>query len=157
MDNIEEFLEYKDGSLFWKVSRNQLAKEGSEAGRVDSSGYKRFVFNGKRYLVHRAIYFIHNKKLPKYLDHINGDKLDNRIENLREVTAQQNAFNKKTQRELPKNVFLKGNRFIVKLRLNGKLINFGSYVDLELAELVAIEARDKYHKEFSLERRKLLD
>lgn len=158
MVNISDYLEYKEGLLFWKQSRgNQFTREGSEAGKVDSSGYKRLVFNGKRYLAHRVIFFLHNKYLPKYVDHINGDRLDNRIENLREVTAQQSAFNTITNRILPKNVYKKLNRYVVKLRLNGKLYYFGSFKDLELAEIVAEEARDKYHGMYSVDRRSQLN
>lgn len=139
-------VEYKDGKLFWKTSNNQHPV-GQEVGSEQPDAYSRFTYKGKHWLLHRAIFYYHNGYLPKYVDHINGDRSDNRIENLRPATASQNCYNQKGKgtKTLPKNVFAKCGKYFVALRLKGKLVRFGTYADLELADLVATEARDLYH------------
>lgn len=55
-----------------------------------------FAMHPKRFkvLVHRLIFLMHHAYLPENVDHINGDKTDNRIENLRAATATQNKYNR---------------------------------------------------------------
>ena len=81
------------GKLYWSVPNNGRIKVGQEAGTVTKDGYKRFMYKGKPYLVHRVIWFIEHGSWPSIIDHINRDKLDNRIENLREATFSQNRYN----------------------------------------------------------------
>ena len=97
---------------------------------------------------------MHYGYLPKYIDHVDGDSVNNRIENLREATNQQNAYNQKLRKNSTSGV--KGvnwdkdtNKWRVRIQINGKHTHIGSFEDLMLAELVAVEARDKYHKEFA--------
>ena len=58
-----------------------------------SCGYKRLWFNGKLWLQHRLIYFITHGYLPKRLDHIDRNKLNNKIENLRPAAQSHNVVN----------------------------------------------------------------
>ena len=152
---LHELFEYKDGHLYWKVSRSQRVKVGNKAGGVHKpSGYYHIEFNSKKYKGHRLIFLMHHGNLPKVIDHIDGDKLNNKIENLREATQQQNCYNsgmKKLNTSGVKNVHLHKptNKWLVQLMVNGKKKYFGLYEDLELADLVAQEARDKYFGEFA--------
>lgn len=67
-----------------------------ETGFIDSNGHLQIKINGKKYLAHRmAFLFIYNY-IPENIDHINGDKKDNSILNLRECTKSQNAANTKS-------------------------------------------------------------
>ena len=61
---------------------------------MKNSGYLGFRFEGKDYRTHRVVWEIHNGKIPKdkVIDHINANKVDNRIENLQLVTAQENSL-----------------------------------------------------------------
>lgn len=70
---------------------------GTEAGvATDTHGYKAITVFNKRYLVHRLIWAIHYGVWPSgQIDHINGDRSDNRIENLRDVSQSQNQKNAK--------------------------------------------------------------
>lgn len=68
---------------------------GSALGSKSKRGYMVHSFHGKPWSVHQFVWLWHYGKLPKMLDHINGDKLDNRIENLREVTHTEQNRNRK--------------------------------------------------------------
>lgn len=92
---------YRDGILYWNPEiRGRNLFPGSEAGyiRYTKNGkgkYKTVSLRRKRYLVHRIIFAINHGYFHIFVDHINGDILDNRIENLRPVTAQDNSKNQK--------------------------------------------------------------
>lgn len=151
---LKELFEYRDGKLFWKTSRKNQIKINTEAGCVSTSGYCDIRVNNKLYRAHRLIFLMLKGYLPKYIDHINRIKDDNRIENLRECTQSENLRNTKTYSNNTSGV--KGvswkkdkNKWQAFIYLEGKQKNLGHYDDLELAELVAQEARIKYHGDFA--------
>jgi hypothetical protein len=140
-----QLLAYKDGKLFWK-------KSGKEAGSLNVDGYIRVQVKNNRYAAHRLVFFIHHGYIPRVIDHINGMKSDNRIENLRSADHCRNGMNQKLNicnTSGHKNVFRQNNKWCVRLKINGKNTWFGGYDDMELADLVATEARNKHHKEFA--------
>jgi hypothetical protein len=79
--------DYKDGKLIRKAT-------GKEAGGYDDKGYRRIRIDGKIYKTHRLVWLWHTGKMPDlYVDHINHKVDDNRIENLRLATHQENKRN----------------------------------------------------------------
>lgn len=95
--NWNDIFKYNDGNLIWNVSTSNRVKVGDKAGNIRKDGYKEIKVNNKRYLVHRLIWEIHYGYISKdkQIDHINGIRSDNRIENLRLVTNGQNQLNSK--------------------------------------------------------------
>ena len=90
-------------------------------------------------------------KFPEnQVDHINGNKSDNSWENLRAATQSENMCNIPSK-DIVRGVYFnkKTQKWVVSISKNNVRYNIGSFTDLELAELVAIEAKDKYHKEFA--------
>ena len=157
IETINEFFVYKDGNLLNKIGRGTTAKKGEIAGRKDSNGYRQITFNKKSYQAHRIIYFMHHGYVPKIIDHINGNPSDNHIENLRDVTVEQNQHNAKLRLDNTsgyKNVTLdkRSNKWYVQINVNGKHKHIGYFQDLELADLVAQEARDLYHGQYARDR-----
>lgn len=146
-DYLHEIFEYKDGNLY-------KLKNGKKVGSNHIKGYQHTKINGKQYLLHRLIYMMFNGYFPKEIDHINGNRSDNHIENLRPAIGGQNQQNSKIRKDNKsgaKNVywFKELKKWKVDIRFNGKRNYIGVFEDLELAELVAQEARDKYHGKFA--------
>ena len=154
-EKVKEFFFYDDGHLYWKVDRGRKKTFGKKAGSINKvTKYWRVKIFNKDYLLHRLIFLYHKGTVPPYLDHIDGNKLNNRIENLREATISQNNFNSKKYKNNSsgvKNVywFKPTGQWVSRLRSGRKNV-FLKYCDtLEEAELVLKEARKKYHGEFA--------
>ena len=72
---------------------------GSVAGTADGRGYQQIRIGGRKYLSHRLAWLYVYGALPcKHLDHVNRDKSDNRISNLREATRSENNQNRGPQK-----------------------------------------------------------
>lgn len=119
------------------------------------NGYLRTLYGGKEILLHRLAWFLYYNEWPeKPVDHINGIRDDNRINNLRLATYSENNRNAKIKTSNTSGVkcvywHKARQKWCVQLRTNFGRISFGLHDDLEFAELVANEARDKYHLEFA--------
>jgi hypothetical protein len=153
---LKEILNYdKDTGIFtWKIATSNRVYVGKEVSSKRNTGYISIGIKNKDYLVHRLAWLYVYGYLPKYIDHINSIRADNRIENLREVTKTQNNQNsviRKNNTSKVKNVawHKQCKKWHVSLCVNNKRISFGLYDDLDLASLVAQEARNKYHKEYA--------
>ena len=152
-DYLHQIFEYKDGYLYWKIT-NRNAIAGNKVGSKCTKGYYKTSINNKPFLVHRLIFMMFHGYLPTYIDHIDGNQSNNCIENLREATLQQNNYNAKTRKNSKsgiKNVYWQKStkKWGVALRTNKIYKYFGCFDDLELATLVATEARNKYHGKFA--------
>jgi len=153
-DQIKNLFEYKDGSLYWKVSLNQKIAIGSKAGSIDKHGYVNIQINKQKHKVHRLVFLYHHGYLPKEIDHIDNTKTNNNIENLRSASRSENmknmGFHRKNKSGFKGVSWHKASdRWTVQLMVNNKKKYFGIYKDLELADLVAQEARNLHHKEFA--------
>jgi hypothetical protein len=151
---ITELLEYREGYLFWKISLCNRVRSGGKAGYLHKNKYLRVCIKGKQYLVHRIIFFLHHQYWPEQIDHINGNKLDNRIENLRPASGSCNAWNRpeqSTNTSGAKNVEWDKakNKWRVRIRANNKRIQIGMFEDINTAKQAAIKARNTLHGEFA--------
>ena len=152
-DKLIELFEYNNGELLWKKSRKGVSA-GAILGCDNGRGYKTTKIDGVRYRVHRLIFMMFNGYMPETVDHINRNPADNRIENLRAASRSQNQQNRTkpiTGINPVKNVYFEksSSKWRVCFNVNGKKRSFGYYADLELAELVATEARNNLHGAFA--------
>ena len=148
---VKELFNYVDGELIWKVDKGR-AKIGMKA-HTNSTGYKTFKLNGKQHLEHRLIWAWHyGDNVPNVIDHINGDFLDNRIENLREATQAQNMYNRKlgsNNKSGVKGVYRGRNKWRAQITVDGRIKYLGSYDSLSEAESVVCKARNELHCNFA--------
>jgi hypothetical protein len=104
----------------------EFTRNGKKAGWVNSNGYLVITVSGKDHRAHRLAYFLMTGSWPlKDMDHINGNRLDNRWINLREASRSQNLFNKRIQSNNKlgiKNVSFNLGKYRVELRKNGKRV-----------------------------------
>lgn len=152
-DLLHELFTYKDGALYWRVDRGNQIHAGAPAG-WDDKVYVRVMINGAAHLAHRVIYFMHHGFLPEFVDHINGDTRDNRIENLRAATRSDNNRNRKTNRNNQSGV--KGvhwdaprKKWKAQITINGKQRYLGLFDTLETAAAEVRKLREEHHGEFA--------
>ena len=150
---LHSLFEYKEGKLYRK-SNIANTKIGDEAGWIGNKGYRIIGIDYKDVSAHKLIFMMHHGYIPKYIDHINGNRNDNKIENLREASCSENNYNQKTSIKNTsgcKNVSWNKarNKWVVRIVFNVKKIKQWYVDDFELAELLAYEAREKYHKGFA--------
>ena len=157
---IKQLFFYRDGNLYWKRQINTRTKIGMKAGYLvgggDRTNIPRFKvkYDGKMYRVHRLIYLMHHNVLPKVIDHIDGNPHNNRIENLREASLAQNAWNMKLSKRNKSGV--KGvlwdkskNRWYARCMANGKDHHVGYFKEIEDARMAVEKFRAEIHGEFA--------
>jgi hypothetical protein len=131
-----KFYDYlPEGGLHRKTSNNQHRHVGS----INSCGYFQFEHFGKTFMLHRAIYEMHNGKIPEgfYIDHIDRNPLNNKIENLRLASKSESKINTRTPRNNTtgyKGVLRTPNgKFQARLGFNGKKLYLGLFNTAEEA------------------------
>lgn len=137
-----------DGSLEWKKRRVGVRKDMKVAS-IDTHGYLQVKINGRTYQAHRVVFLMFNMRWPKnQIDHINGCRTDNRIENLREVTCQENRRNSKLRCDNKSGYsgihwIERDKKWSARIRIGGKLCQLGYFVKKD----DAIAARKSAEKE----------
>ena len=140
---------YKDGALYNKEDFNRQAKKDQKAGCINNRGYFHISIEGKKYLAHRLIFLMHNGYLPKLIDHINQDPLDNRIENLRAASNKLNAINSKlysNNKTGRTGVYWheKSQMYYAQIRNDGKQMHLGTFDNIIDTVIARMKAEDKY-------------
>jgi hypothetical protein len=151
---ILERLKYTpdDGKVWWVKHPRWISYSGREAGNVNQNGYRKLKFCGKQLLVHRVAWFLHCGSWPiGDIDHIDGNPLNNKITNLRDVPHNINLQNRKSATTKNKTGFLgvvkRGKKYAAHTNRNKKQIYFGLFETAELAHRAYME----YHGNFSHE------
>jgi hypothetical protein len=152
-DLLKEVLFYnKDtGKLTWKVVKSFNIKIGDEAGCIDTStGYRKIRINNKLYYSHRLAWLYHFGIFPKNkIDHINGIRDDNRIENLRDVSDSENAQNQRVAMCTNKlgilGVCKHRGRFRATIKTNDVQTFLGYFDTPEKAYMAYLEAKRELH------------
>lgn len=146
---LKEVAVYKDGSFFRRISRPGF-KKGSLMGTVGAKGYLTATIDGKTYKQHRLVWLYFNGSFPEgQIDHINQDKADNRISNLRVVTNLENCRNKGKSKANTSGVtgaYLdkRTSRWRAIICIEGKNKNLGFYASKKEAATARKEAEVKY-------------
>lgn len=172
MEFCRECFEYREGVLYWKQRPEShftrrldwqgfnSKHAGKKAGRIGKDGYihikfRRGMSGTASYSLtgHRVIWMLHHGKWPDHcIDHMDRDRTNNRIENLRDVTMSVNLLN----RGNPRSTGMSGvhrtasGRFTAQIRIGDGYVHLGTFDDMNdarrarvLAESAALEAIKK--------------
>lgn len=133
-DELKKLFHYDpEGFLVYAIRPRGRSNKGDKAGTPQPNGYWHVMIKRKRYLVHRLIYLYHHGVLPKEIDHIDGNKANNRIENLREATRRQNSWNTPVRKVKSKSgyrgvIYLPDrDRWLAYTQFNGKMKYIGHF------------------------------
>lgn len=143
-NELEKYLNYckETGVFTWKTDRVSNKINGKVAGS-DHKGYIRIILNNKKYMAHRLAWLYVYGEWPNIIDHINGIKNDNRIENLRNVNKRENNSNTYKHRNghLVGTFYAKhANRWRARITINSKIIYLGYYNTQQEAHKAYIQA-----------------
>lgn len=161
VETIRQLLTYdsESGRLFWKL-RGKPIWDGRYAGReaatsLNDQGYKQVQLLGVTSRAHILAWAIHHGEIPpEDIDHINGDRADNRIVNLRLATRSQNLCNKRRDRRgsVPFRGVSKGKagRFQAHIKLNRKSKYLGTFDRAEDAARAYDDEARRMHGDFAV-------
>ncbi len=147
----------KSGDLIWIQIRRRGASVGDVAGWLSAEGYRCVTLRGCQYKVHQIAWVWMTGKWPKAaMDHINGDKSDNRFNNLREATREQNSYNvgpRKSNKIGLKGVSIKKERksrpFVAQIQFKKRKISLGYFDSAEEAHAAYTKAAVKLMGQFA--------
>lgn len=152
VEDVFFYLDYVDGNFYWKNPTSRRVKKGGLA-QVFGQRYFHLSINNKRYMKHKLVFFIHHGYAPKIIDHIDGNTLNNNIQNLREADKFQNRWNAKVRKQ--SSIGLKGvtyhpqtKKFRARISCKYKIYSLGLYKTKEEAHQAYCKASLELHKEF---------
>jgi len=150
-DRARELFEVREGRLINLVRRGARAMPGTLAGSPRGDGYLSVKVNNIAYRAHRIIWLITFGRWPsEQIDHINGVRDDNRIENLREVSVQGNQRNQHIRIDntsgIP-GVYFDLGAWRARIKVDGKYVDLGRFKTKEEAFVArkGAEARYDFH------------
>lgn len=144
-DSLRDYLIYDDGKIY-------RADTKARVGNLGKNGYFNFTYKNRTYLVHRLIYWLHTGEWPEYVDHINGDQLDNQKENLRAATKSENAINIKARSSNKSGytgVIKRFGKYQAEITYNGNRFRIYGYETAEAAALARDLMSHWFFGEFS--------
>lgn len=138
------------GILTRKKKTGQNVVVGKEAGWKDSQGYRRVRVLGRCWASHRLAWSLHYGEEPAgIIDHINGVRDDNRIQNLRIVTPSENTQNMHSVRSDNETgvtgVRKRGGRYEARICINGKTVYLGGFPSAQEASDAYRAAKMRLH------------
>ena len=153
-ERLREVLSYdvSSGEFVWKVRPAQNIRAGTVAGHKNGQGYWAIRVGGEKHNAHRLAWlYVYGRWPADQIDHRNGVRDDNRIDNLREATLSENQQNRKPNSN---NVSghqgvgwqIRSGKWQARIRINGVLTHIGLYEDIKDAIAAREEAKAKHHK-----------
>lgn len=141
----------KTGEFRWLVSRPNTCI-GAIAGKLSAKGYREIRVLGAHYRAQRLAFLYMNGSLPAadlVVDHINGERADNRWCNLRLLSGAENQQNRKlTSRSRTGRLgvaLVKDKYFVANIRIKGVVHYLGCFKTLDAASSAYSQAKDRLH------------
>lgn len=161
-DDVRRALDYdlETGALTWRTRADRdhswnMRFSGEVAGNTTPKGYRILHMSSGMFLAHRLIWLWMTGEMPAgHIDHINGDRADNRWSNLRLATASQNAMNKRLLDASRSGVtgvswHTKKRRWIATITVQGKTRYLGSSTTIEGAKRLREAAEAEHFGEYA--------
>lgn len=155
-ERLQELLRYEpDTGKFYWICKRGVVPSGSEAGWISEYGYVRIAIDKRSYMAHRLAWlYIYGVWPDRDVDHVNGDRCDNRVCNLRLASRAENIRNSRkrtSNRSGLKGVCWKKNRnkWHAQITVDGKGLHLGFFDDKYEAHEAYCRASKLYHGEFS--------
>jgi HNH endonuclease/AP2 domain len=160
LGRLRELLHYnpETGSFIWKIATSNRGAVGTVAGYMLNTGYRSITLDGKTYLAHRLAWFYVNGEWPEGdLDHINLDKDDNSIANLRPATRSQNMSNGSLRKDNKSGItgvtwFKSSQKWRASIQKDGKSYHIGLFDTVEEAAKAYAEVAKNLHGEYANKR-----
>jgi hypothetical protein len=139
------------GVLIRIKKTGQNVEIGKEAGWTDAQGYRRVRFMGRSPSAHRLAWaHFYGEVPPPLIDHINGNRADNRISNLRAATRSINTQNLKRARSDNRLGILgvreRRGRFEARIMIDGRAVQIGSFPTSQEASFAYLEKKREMHE-----------
>lgn len=154
-DMVRDALDYNP-TTGWFTWRKKVASKvviGRRAGTRGAQGYRQITLYGNQVLEHRMVWFWVHGEWPDLVDHINLNKTDNRVANLRKASHFENACNARAHRDNPnkrKGIWrTKSGRWQAMITVNKKRLFLGAYGTPEEAAAAYDEAAKTLHGDFA--------
>lgn len=152
-ERARELFEYEPlTGVLTRRTRKGTGKAGAVVGCKNSEGYMVTSVDGRLYYNHRLVWLIVYGRWPmNEIDHTNGDKVDNRLTNLRDATSTSNKENLRGARSNNRSGFLgvcwvaKNKKFQASIQVGGKAIHIGLYTTAEEAYQAYLETKRQLH------------
>ena len=151
---VRELFNYREDGFLIAKTRVGRRKENSVVSVMNVKGYYVTRINKRTYGAHRIIFLWHHGYLPPEVDHIDLNRGNNRIDNLRSATTQENQRNTRARRNNSsgfKGVVYEKDRgtWRALICLDRKKIHLGRFSTPEAAHAAYKKAADKHHGEFA--------
>jgi hypothetical protein len=148
---VKEALQYspETGVFKWKIQTSVRISVGDDAGTKTRTGYIHIKLDGYIYAAHRLIWMYMYGFFPKNIDHIDHDRSNNRLPNLRDVTHIENMSNQKIRSTNTSGIMgvrwdENRNKWHTRIRAQGKNFHLGRFQDFFLACCARKSAELKY-------------
>ena len=149
LENIRSYFYEVGGQLYWKIQKGRKKKDSLVCQTIINSGYKRVRFDKTDHLQHRIIWMLYNDVIPENyeIDHIDRDRINNKIENLRLVNSSKNKenSNRVQKRFYPCGVRPSGRGFKAVVCVGGKYQHLGTFDTVEEANQVRNDRIKEYY------------
>ena len=129
-------------------------KAGDDVGGINGDGYYAVQLNNKKYRIHKLVFLMHHGYTAEVVDHINSNRTDSRIENLREADLFKNQHNRKINKNNSSGIKgvswnARSKKWMARIKHQNKDHHIGYFFDLKDAAQAVMEARKKLHGEFA--------
>ena len=151
LDDLVKSIRYdKETGRFTSLINRGRVKEGQRIDIIRKDGYARVTFKYRRYLAHRLAFYFMAGRFPKFIDHINHNKGDNRWTNIREVKHCDNMKNLTIDKRNKSGTtgvcrIKSSGRWKAEIRVDGNYKFIGNYIKIEDAIKARKDAEIKYN------------